>query len=268
MIKDIQSLTDTRGIDVQKVGVDNVHLPFLLKCKNGEHQPVLAKIRLTVGLPHNFKGTHMSRFIEVLNKWSQKPINSDEIGNILREITMRTDAQGAHIEMSFKYFLPRVAPVSGCSAILDYDITFQGELDAEGNYDFVLGAAVPITSLCPCSKEISRHGAHNQRSTIYAQIRYECPVGFIWIEDLIDMIERQASAPVYPILKREDEKHVTEQAYENPKFVEDIIRDIVLTFRAHPYMTWFDVECSNHESIHNHDAYARHTENIERGTGG
>lgn len=258
-MKDIQSMGDDRGIAIQKVGLTDVHLPFSIQSKDGQHQSVLANIQLTVDLPHNFKGTHMSRFIEVLNDWSQKPISSREVGHILREIAGRTEAQRAHIEMAFKYFIKKTAPVSKYTSVLDYDCTFYGDILQDDTFSFILGVAVPVTSLCPCSKEISKYGAHNQRSTIRAKIQYRQD-RFVWLEDLVALLEAQASAPIYPLLKREDEKYVTEVAYENAKFVEDVIRDTVLAFRNHPDIVWFDVECINYESIHNHNAYARHTE--------
>lgn len=258
-MKDIQSQHDDRGIAIQKVGITDVHLPFLIKGKDGQHQSVLANIRLTVDLPHEFKGTHMSRFIEVLNDWTQKPISSKEVGHILREIALRTEAQRAHIEMTFKYFIEKSAPVSGYKSVLDYDCIFLGDIRDDGNFEFILGVSVPVTSLCPCSKEISKYGAHNQRSTMRVRIKYKQD-SFVWFEDLVALLESQASAPIYPLLKREDEKYVTELAYENPKFVEDVIRDTVIVFRNHPDITWFDVECINYESIHNHNAYAQHTE--------
>lgn len=258
-MKDIQNLRDDRGIAIQKVGVTDVHLPFLIKAKDGQHQSVLANIRLTVDLPHEFKGTHMSRFIEVLNDWSQKPISGREVAHILREIATRTAAARAHIEIGFKYFIEKIAPVSGYKSVLDYDCMFMSDIKEDGGIEFVLGVSVPVTSLCPCSKEISKYGAHNQRSTMNAKVKMRKD-SFIWIEDLVTMLESQASSPIYPLLKREDEKYVTELAYDNPKFVEDVIRDTVIAFRNHPNISWFDVECINFESIHNHNAYARHTE--------
>lgn len=262
-MKDVQNIPDYRGIDIQQVGVTNVHLPFQITMKTGESQSVLANIQLTVHLPRHYKGTHMSRFIEVLTLWSRKPISSLELKDILADIAAKTEAQRAHIEMEFKLFLEKTAPVSGLKSLLDYDCSFSGDFGVNTGFSFVLGVTVPFTSLCPCSKEISDCGAHNQRS--YAKLRLKCrPDCSVWIEDIVQMVEEQGSCPVYPLLKREDEKYVTERAYENPKFVEDIIRDLVLVIRHNPDISWFDVECENQESIHNHNAYARHTEELNR----
>lgn len=261
-MKDVQNFHDERGIAIQRVGVRDCHLPFLIKMKNGKFQSVLADIQLTVDLPHQFKGTHMSRFIEVLNQWSQQPISNKEIQSILTDIRERTGAKRAHIDVKFKYFLEKIAPVSGLSGLLDYNCLFSGELN-EQEYKFALGVTVPVTSLCPCSKEISDFSAHNQRSEIKVKVHF-CSGTFLWIEELIKIMELQGSAQVYSLLKREDEKLVTEFAYDNAKFVEDIIRDSVLALRANDKISWFDIECVNFESIHNHNAYARHSETNQK----
>lgn len=263
-MKDIQNQKDTRGIDIQRVGVTDVRLPFLIKMKDGTYQSVLAAIQVTVGLPNQFKGTHMSRFMEVLNKWRQKAVSMRQLHLILQDILERLDAQEAYIKISFKYFIEKTAPVSGLKSLMDYDCSFSGELRADGSFDPVMGVAVPYTSLCPCSKAISDYGAHNQRSVMTAHVRF-VPGKFIWIEDLIAIMEEQASSPVYGLLKREDEKFVTETAYENPKFVEDTLRDLVLAFRGEDCLSWFSVECTNFESIHNHNAYASHEEYMQHG---
>lgn len=262
-MKDVQNTTDVRGIDIQRVGVSDVHLPFLIKTKDGHFQSVLAKIRLTVDLPKEFKGTHMSRFIEVLSDWSQKPVSSKEMQLILADVARRLNAKQAQIDIEFKYFVEKVAPVSGLKSMLDYDTLFSGCYCEGEPFTFVLGLSVPFTSLCPCSKEISAYGAHNQRGLMKVKIKYR-EKQFIWIEDLAELMEAQGSCPVYPLLKREDEKYVTEKAYETPKFVEDVLRDLVLSLRALPGVEWFDVECENYESIHNHSAYAHHAEKIKQ----
>lgn len=264
MIKDVQNLADSRGIDIQKVGVKDVHLPFQIKTKDGGLQGVLANLQLTVELPRQYKGTHMSRFIEILSEWSQKAISSREMESILRDTVERLDATRAHMDMRFKYFIPKQAPVSGLVSMLDYDCQFSATLTRGEEAQFVLGLEVPFTSVCPCSKEISVYGAHNQRGMMKVRLQHEHG-RFLWIEDLAVMLENQASCPVYPLLKREDEKYVTERAYENPKFVEDILRDLVLSLRTLEHLEWFEVECENYESIHNHSAYASHREVIERG---
>lgn len=260
-MKDVQNILDDRGIAIQKVGVSDVHLPFLIKTKTGSFQSVLAACKLTVDLPQEYKGTHMSRFIEVLNDWSQKPVSGKEMGLILTDIINRLDAKRANLEISFKYFIEKRAPVSGLRSLLDLDCLFSGTLSHNGHIEFMLGLTVPFTSLCPCSKEISEYGAHNQRGLMTVNIKYK-PGKFIWIEDLAALMEAQGSCPVYPLLKREDEKYVTEKAYENPKFVEDVLRDLVLALRELPGADWFEVECRNYESIHNHSAYAAHIEQL------
>ena len=261
-MKDVQNKLDDRGIAIQKVGINDAYLPFLIKTKNGSFQSVLAKIKLTVDLPHQYKGTHMSRFVEILSEWSQKPIGSKEMEQILQDTTNKLDANSAHLQIEFKYFIEKKAPVSGLNSLLDIECLFKADYRKNEKLDFTMGVKVPVTSLCPCSKEISAYGAHNQRSIINAKIKY--PHGnIIWIEDLIIAIENVASCPIYPLLKREDEKYVTEYAYNNPKFVEDILRDLVLSFRTFQGLSWFEIECENYESIHNHSAYASHVECVD-----
>jgi GTP cyclohydrolase I len=260
-IKDVQSTVDERGIAIEKVGVNNVHLPFLIKTKDGAFQSVLAKIKMTVDLPQEFKGTHMSRFIEILSDWSQKPIAYREMEYILIDTIDRFHAKRANLDIGFKYFIEKTAPVSKRKSMLDYGCLFSGSLTKGGTTDFILGLDVPFTSLCPCSKEISKYGAHNQRGLMKVKIKHK-QGHFIWLEDLAEMMEEKASSPVYPLLKREDEKYVTERAYENPKFVEDVLRDLVIAFRQTEGVSWFEIECENYESIHNHSAYAYHVETL------
>ena len=260
-MRDIQNLADERGIPIQKVGVKDVHLPFQIKTKSGSFQTVLALIRLTVDLPQEYKGTHMSRFIEVLSDWRQKPVSNREMDAMLRDIMLRLEARRSHIEIRFKYFIEKNAPVSGLASLLDYDCVFEGNLESGGQLDFILGLSVPFTSLCPCSREISEYGAHNQRGIMKVKIKFP-PGRFIWIEDLAKLMEMQGSSPVYPLLKREDEKFVTEGAYDNPKFVEDVLRDLVLALRSLEGVAWFEAECETFESIHNHSAYAFHVEDV------
>lgn len=262
-MKDVQNVLDERGIAIQNVGISNVHLPFLIKTKEKSFQSVLANIKLTVELPSSYKGTHMSRFIEILSEWSQKPVSSREMACILRETVQRLDAPTAQLDIGFKYFIEKQAPVSKLKSMLDVECLFSAHLSETGEVDFTLGVEVPFTSLCPCSKEISAYGAHNQRGVMRVQVRHETG-HFIWLEDLVALLEKEASCPIFPLLKREDEKYVTEQAYENPKFVEDILRDLVLALRRESGVVWFAVECENYESIHNHSAYARHAEAVRR----
>jgi GTP cyclohydrolase IB len=261
-MKDVQNLADQRGIAIQKVGVSDVHLPFLIKTKNGDFQSVLANIRLVVDLPEEYKGTHMSRFIDILNEWRQQPVSFKEMALILGDIITRLAAKSANVDIYFKYFIEKEAPVSGMKSLLDYDCQFSGSLVEGEELDFTLGVTVPFTSVCPCSKEISIYGAHNQRGLMRVKVKHR-PGKFIWIEDLVRKMEAQGSAPVYSLLKREDEKYLTETAYENPKFVEDVLRDLVLMLRGLNGVTWFEVECENYESIHNHSAYAAHVELIQ-----
>ncbi len=262
-MQDVQNREDARGIAIQRVGIKDAHLPFQIKTKEGGFQQVLACIRFTVALPKEYKGTHMSRFLEILMPWSRKPLAEQEMECMLTEAMEHLEAEEAEVEMAFKYFVEKQAPVSGGKSFLDLDTTFMGRKRRGEAMQFRLGLIVPFTSLCPCSKEISQYGAHNQRSVARVQVEFEQGVDCIYIEDLAMLLERQGSAPIYPLLKREDEKYVTEAAYENPKFVEDILRDGVLALRALPGLSWFSLECENFESIHNHSAYASHEEMLK-----
>lgn len=261
-MKDVQNSIDKRGIAIQKVGISRLALPFLVRQKDGGMQPVLATIQMTVALPKECKGTHMSRFVEILNEWRQKPISSREMKDILAEAVLRLEAEEAHLDLAFKYFLEKEAPASKMKGLVDIDCRFTGTLTKDGAFDFLLEVAVPYTSLCPCSKEISAYGAHNQRGTMCVKVRYDMDK-ILWIEDIVTDMEAQASSPVYSLLKRQDEKVVTEEAYDNPKFVEDILRDVVLVMRSMEGVHWFEVTCENQESIHNHNAYASHAEFVE-----
>ena len=253
-MKDVAASADTRGITVHRVGVRDVHLPIMLRRKNGELDSALARIDFGVTLPHQFRGTHMSRFVDILFQWRQKPISKPELKEMLKEACERLGADHARIDVSFKYFLTKKAPVSRSESALDYDCKFEGVL-SEDEYTLTTCVEVPVTILCPCSKEISARGAHNQRAIIRARIRSR-PDTMVWIEDLVKMLERQGSTEIYPLLKRRDEKYVTEAAYDNPKFVEDVVRDVVAMLRADERVAWFQVECESMESIHNHAAYA------------
>ena len=262
-MQDVQSREDQRGIPIQRVGIKDAHLPFLIKTQGGGFQQVLANIQFTVSLPMEYKGTHMSRFLEILNQWSRKPVAEEEMEAILTEALDKLEAKSAVLHIAFKYFIDKKAPVSGRTSVLDLDCFFQGEKKRGKPMKFTLGVTVPYTALCPCSKEISRYGAHNQRGITQTQVRFAAGMDCIYIEELARLLEQQASCPVYPLLKREDEKFVTETAYEHPKFVEDILRDVVLVLRGIPGMEWFSVACENFESIHNHNAYASHEEWVQ-----
>lgn len=258
-MKDIQLHPDYRSIDLQRVGIKNLHLPLLIKQKKNGYQSVLGNVSLSVDLPRLYKGTHLSRFVEILEKWSQKSLSSREIKDILEEAVKKLSARQAQITIKFKYFIKKKAPVSKQESFLDYGCEFTGIKDADG-YNFILGVEVPITALCPCSKEISKYGAHNQRG--YIRARIHCGGSIIWIEDLVQELEKHGSYPIFPLLKRADEKFVTERAYENPKFVEDVLRDAIGVLRKLPGIKWFEVECENHESIHNHSAFAYQRESF------
>jgi len=250
---DLQQSRDDRNIPIDKVGVKNIRYPIVVLDKSKDEQHTVARINMYVDLPHHFKGTHMSRFIEILNQHHGE-ISIERIDTILQDMKDRLEASSAHLELEFPYFIEKQAPVSGARSLMEYQCQMIGSLGETA--DFVLGVTVPVTSLCPCSREISDRGAHNQRSAVSVRIRYRSDRHHIWLEDLIEWIESCGSAPIYSLLKREDEKAVTEQAYDNPMFVEDIVRAVTEKLRSVADIEWFRVECENFESIHNHSAYA------------
>ena len=247
---DVQGASDLRNVAIDRVGVKGVRYPITLRQACGGEQQTVAMINLYVSLPKHKKGTHMSRFLEVLNQ-HYRSITPAQIIPILHDIREKLDAADAHIQMEFPYFIEKSAPVTGAKGLMDYQCTFEGS--SNGSDDFVLGVKAPATSLCPCSKEISAYGAHNQRCEITARVRTR---SMLWIEDLVRIMEGAASAPVYAVLKRPDEKFVTEQAFDNPKFVEDIIRDLAVALNKEDRVLWYSIESENFESIHNHNAYA------------
>ncbi len=240
------------GMDIDKVGICDVSYPIEVLDKNQEKQHTIANINMYVDLPHHFKGTHMSRFIEVLNQYRGE-ITVRNMGEILRTVTQTLNARSAHMELSFKYFIEKSAPVTGAKSLMGYDCRFIGSYALNRVEDFVLEMTIPVMNLCPCSKEISQTAAHNQRSQVTVQLRFN---DFVWIEDVIALVEQSASCDLYALLKRPDEKYVAERAYENPRFVEDIVRIIAEELLANPCVTWFSVKAINFESIHNHNAYA------------
>ena len=264
VMKDVAAAQDQRGITIQRVGVKDFHLPVLIRRKSASdakvipYDSVLARINFSVELPHQFRGTHLSRFVSILTAWSQKPIASQDLREMLREAREKLNARRAEVHFAFKYFITKSAPVSQAESALDYDCLFHAVLE-DDDFVFTLGVEVPITCLCPCSREISTAGAHNQRALIRVALRYP-PGEFIWIEDLVPQLEAQGSSQIYPLLKREDEKFVTEQAYANPKFVEDVLRDVVAVLRADQRIVWFEAEVESFESIHNHNAFAYQSE--------
>jgi len=250
-IADVQNEADTRHIAIDKVGIKDIRHPVRVKDRSQGDQHTIAHFNMYVELPHNFKGTHMSRFVEILNSHDPE-ISVESFKDMLTEMSERLEANTGHIEMSFPYFINKSAPVSGVQSLLDYQVTFIGEI-RDGRHVMTIKVIVPVTSLCPCSKEISKYGAHNQRSHVTVTVRTNT---FVWVEDLIDLVEKEASCELYGLLKRPDEKFVTERAYENPKFVEDMVRDVAARLNSDKRVDAYKVESENFESIHNHSAYA------------
>ncbi len=257
-MKDIQREHDNRGIDVDQVGVRNLRYPIVVLDKKNKKQHTTARISISANLPHRYKGTHMSRFVEILNR-CHGDMTMGTLPDVLTEVNENLESESARIDIAFPYFIRKSAPVSHAEGIMDYDCRFTATMN-RGSYDFILCVSAPVTSLCPCSKEISDYGAHNQRGTVTVQLRHVCDKNgkckIVWIEDLIEYIESCASVPVYALLKRSDERQVTMQAYDNPMFVEDIVRSLFEVLKKDPRIAWFHIHAENHESIHNHNAFA------------
>ena len=249
-LADVQSLPDNRNIPLDRVGIKNIRYPITVldKCKGT--QQTVASVNMYVNLPHQFKGTHMSRFIEILNDY-RREINVRTFAGILSEMKQRLNTEEAHLEVDFPYFIEKEAPVTRTPGIMEYVCGLHGTL--RDRLDMVLVVKVPVSTVCPCSKEISSYGAHNQRGEVRVWVRFR---QFLWIEDVIECVERAASSEVFSILKRPDEKFVTEKAYDHPMFVEDVVRNVHIALRKLPEVTWFHIEAENFESIHNHSAYA------------
>jgi GTP cyclohydrolase IB len=250
-IADVQNNPDTRRLPIDQVGIKDIRHPVRVKDKTQGEQHTIANFNMYVELPHNFKGTHMSRFVEILNNHDME-VSVESFKEMLREMNERLNASVGHIEMNFPYFINKAAPVSGVKSVMDYQVSFIGEV-RDGKEIATIKIVVPVTSLCPCSKEISDRGAHNQRSHVTVTARTNA---FVWIEELIEMVEQEASCELYGLLKRPDEKYVTERAYDNPKFVEDMVRDVAAKLNDDERIDAFTVESENFESIHNHSAYA------------
>ena len=248
---DVQGATDTRQIAINKVGIKAIRHPVKVLDKSGGIQHTIAIFNMYVGLPHNFKGTHMSRFVEILNS-HEREISVENFPAMLREMVNRLEAETGHIEMSFPYFINKTAPVSEVQSLMDYDVTLIGEI-CHGRIESTIKVTVPVASLCPCSKQISERGAHNQRSHVTVTVRIN---DHLWIEELVRFVEAEASCDLYGLLKRPDEKYVTERAYDNPKFVEDMVRDVAARLNAERRIDAYVIESENFESIHNHSAYA------------
>ena len=250
-IPDVQGSPDARKLAIDKVGVKAIRHPVKIQERSGGVQHTIATFNMYVCLPHQFKGTHMSRFVEILEE-HEREITVETFQVMLKEMVERLEAAEGHIEMSFPYFIEKKAPVSGVKSLMDYEVTFIGEI-RKGRQTFSMKVLVPVTSLCPCSKRISERGAHNQRSHVTVTASTN---DFVWIEEIVDLVEKQASSELYGLLKRPDEKHVTERAYDNPKFVEDMVRDVAAVLNLDERVEAYVVESENFESIHNHSAYA------------
>lgn len=258
IIEDVQSRSDNRMIPIDRVGINDIQHPILVMNREGKAQHTVANISMSVDLPHDVKGTHMSRFIEILNAHDDE-LSVHTLPDILGAIRKKLGASTARMEADFPYFLRRAAPVSGAQSLMNYHCSLLGESGPKSD-DYVLTVKVPVTSLCPCSKEISDYGAHNQRG--FLTIKARNGMGGknrqrLFAEDLIDVAEQSASSPVYPLLKRPDERYVTMRAYENPVFVEDMVREVATKLKRDERLTWFSVHAENQESIHNHNAFAQ-----------
>ena len=250
-IPDVQATPDSRKIAIDQVGVKAIRHPIRIMERTGGVQHTIGTFNMYVGLPHHFKGTHMSRFVEILAA-QERELTVDSFKTMLKEMVLRLEAEEGRIEMHFPYFIEKSAPVSGVKSLMDYEVTFVGEVK-KGKPCFAMKVLVPVTSLCPCSKKISDYGAHNQRSHVTVTAKTS---EFVWIEEIVDLVEKQASSELYGLLKRPDEKFVTERAYDNPKFVEDMVRDVAAILNLDERITAYTVESENFESIHNHSAYA------------
>jgi GTP cyclohydrolase IB len=250
-IADVQGSADSRRIAIDKVGIKDIRHPVRVSDRSGLEQHTVATFNMYVYLPHDFKGTHMSRFVQILNN-HEREIGVASFKGMLTEMSQRLESEAGHIEMHFPFFVNKKAPVTGVESLLDYEVTFIGEI-RHNQPTLEIKVVVPVTSLCPCSKKISAYGAHNQRSHVTVQVRTQ---GYIWIEELIEMVEKEASSELFGLLKRPDEKYVTERAYDNPKFVEDMVRDVASRLNEDDRISAYVVEAENFESIHNHSAYA------------
>lgn len=249
-LPDTQNQSDKREIPIDKVGIKDLKYPITVKDKDNGIQHTIATVAMTVDLPKEFKGTHMSRFVEVL--MNKKDIHIDSIFEILKEMQNKLHANSAHIELDFPYFKEKLAPVSKKPSLIDYRIRFHAVMNKDRK-DVIMTVVVPVKTLCPCSKNISKYGAHNQRGEVTVAVRFN---DIVWFEDIISVVEQSASCELFTLLKRDDEKYVTEKAYENPVFVEDVVRNVVMRLKQNEKILWYHVEAENFESIHNHNAYA------------
>jgi len=250
-IADVQGSPDTRRIAINRVGIRELRHPVRVRDRSGDVQHTIGRLNMYVNLPHHQKGTHMSRFVAIMTEHDQV-LTVESLQDLTRLMTARLEADAGYVEISFPYFVRKAAPVSGVESLMDYEVTLTGVRQHDTTEAWIR-VQVPVTSLCPCSKEISDYGAHNQRSHVTVEVRTHSSV---WIEDLIDLVEDEASCELYGLLKRPDEKHVTERAYDNPKFVEDMVRDVAVRLNGDDRIRAYTVESENFESIHNHSAYA------------
>jgi GTP cyclohydrolase I len=251
-LSDIQNTRDHRNINIDKVGVKNIRYPVTVLDRTHGRQQTVANINMYVNLPKEFKGTHMSRFIEILNEYHGE-IHIRNFATILEAMKDRLQAESAHLDITFPYFVEKRSPISAATGLMEYGCRLMGSRSGDDGHDLVAQISAPITTVCPCSKEISDYGAHNQRGVVRLAVRFE---RFVWLEELIQVVEAEASCEVYSVLKRPDEKYVTERAHQNPKFVEDVVRDIATRLEEDANITWYSVDAENFESIHNHSAYA------------
>jgi GTP cyclohydrolase I len=260
-VEDLQALADDRNIPIERVGITKLALPVMVREKEDGYQHVLAEASMFVEVPAVIRATHMSRFVEVLHEWADRPVSSTDIEALIQKTRERARSASAEAGLAFRYLIKKPAPVSGRIGAMDYACSFSGRVD-RGGYLFTLGVQVPVATLCPCSKAISYYGAHNQRTVVDVHIEaLQEPI--VWIEDVIEAVENQASSPLFSVLKREDEKWVTERAYDNPKFVEDLVRDMAQALDADSRIAGYLVEAENFESIHNHSAYAQICRNFD-----
>ena len=251
VMEDVQGSKDTREIPINRVGVKDISHPITVQNRDGSLSPSIATFSMSVSLPHDQKGTHMSRFLQMLNE-NETLVSAKHFHKMLSSMVERLEADSGTIELQFPYFMEKTAPVSGVKSLMDYQVNLIGQIE-KGHLDSTLDITIPVKSLCPCSKKISEYGAHNQRSHITVGINCSSK---LWLNELITMVEAQASAELYAILKRPDEKFITELAYNNPKFVEDVVRDVAHEFDNCDRINRYYVHAENFESIHNHSAFA------------
>ncbi|MDR3264611.1 MAG: GTP cyclohydrolase FolE2 [Synergistaceae bacterium] len=253
-MKDVQKERDSRNVTIDRVGVRNLSYPIIVKDRDSGTQCTVALVSMSVRLPHEYRGTHMSRFIETLEEYHGK-IGPSTLEALTERLRTKLDATEADIEFQFPYFVRKKAPVSGIAGWMRHEASLRGAY--RGNaFDMITGVGVQVQTLCPCSKEISSHGAHNQRTMVNLRVRMS---ELVWFEEMIQMVERSSSAPLYTLLKRVDEKYVTERAYSNPHFVEDVVRDLAVELNGDERITWYEISVQSAESIHNHDAFAELT---------